>query len=205
MTNGNLQEPNTPGQNNPIKWIALGCGGCLGLIVLFSVVAGIFISRTMRFALDPEDVETQGQDLFTYTLPGGSKGILSMDLFGLQITQVASLETPPAAVLTVGKVPAYLESGADAETFTETLQEQVTLEGTYQLLEQRTEERTLCAQTVNLLVQEGRFQDDQISSEAASYFALVEYDNQTRFAWILAQGETPLQTADQVFDSLACQ
>jgi hypothetical protein len=58
---------------------------------------------------------------------------------------------------------------------------------------------------VNLLVQEGRFQDEQIRSDAASYFTLVEYDNQTRFAWILAQGENPLQTADQVFDSLECQ
>ena len=65
----------------------------------------------MRFALEPGDVEDQGQELFVYTLPGGSKGILSMDLFGLQITQVASPESPPAAVLTVGKVPAYLEQG----------------------------------------------------------------------------------------------
>ena len=180
-------------------------GGCLGLIVLFSIVAGIFISRTMRFALEPGDVEDQGQELFVYTLPGGSKGILSMDLFGLQITQVASPESPPAAVLTVGKVPAYLEQGAEAETFAEALQEQITLEGTYQLLEQRVEERTLCAQSVNLLVQEGRFQDEQTSSDAASYFTLVEYNNQTRFAWILAQGENPVQTADQVFDSLECQ
>jgi len=205
MTNGDLQDLNTSRQNSPVKWIALGCGGCLGLIVLFSIVAGIFISRTMRFALEPGDVEDQGQELFVYTLPGGSKGILSMDLFGLQITQVASPESPPAAVLTVGKVPAYLEQGAEAETFAEALQEQITLEGTYQLLEKRVEERTLCAQSVNLLVQEGRFQDEQTSSDAASYFTLVEYNNQTRFAWILAQGENPVQTADQVFDSLECQ
>ena len=54
-------------------------------------------------------------------------------------------------------------------------------------------------------MQEGRFQDEQTSSDAASYFTLVEYNNQTRFAWILAQGENPVQTADQVFDSLECQ
>jgi hypothetical protein len=205
MTDGNLQDSTPPQQNNNLKWIALGCGGCLGLMVLFAVVAGIVISRTMQFAIGPEKAEEQGQELFTYTLPGGSKGIVSMDLFGLQITQVASPESPPAAVLTVGKVPAYLDQGTTQETFAETLQEQVTLEGTYQLLEQRTEERTLCDQSVNLLVQEGRFQDEQIRSDAASYFTLVEYDNQTRFAWILAQGENPLQTADQVFDSLECQ
>jgi len=205
MTNGNPQDPNQPRSNNTIKWVALGCAGCLGLVVLFAVVVGIFISRTMQFAIGPENVEEQGQELFTYSLPGGNKGILSMNLFGLQITQVASPDSPPSAVLTMGKVPGYLEPGANEQAFAETLQERVTLEGTYQLLEQRTEERTLCDQSINLLVQEGRFQDEEIRSDAASYFALVEYNNKIRFAWILAQGDAPLQTADQVFDSLECQ
>ncbi len=205
MTDGNRQDPNQPQRNNTAKWIVLGCGGCLGLVVLFAVILGVFISRTMQFAIGPEDVEAESQDLFTYTLPGGSKGILSMDFFGFQITQVASPDSPPAAVLTVGKMPGYLEDETTQETFAETLQERVTLEGTYQLLEQRTEERTLCDQSINLLVQEGRYQDDQTNSDAASYFAVVDYNNQTRFAWILVQGENPLQIADQVFDSLECR
>ena len=205
MTDGNLQDPN-PGQNqNTLKWIALGCGGCLGLIVLFAIVAGIFASRVLQFAVGPENVEEQGKELFTYALPGGSKGIVSLDLFGLQITQVATPGSPPAAVLTLGKVPAYLQEGANETTFAETLQEQVTLEGTYNLLEQRTEARTLCGQPINLLVQEGQFEDEEVRSDAASYFAVVDYDGQTRFAWILAQGDSPLQTADQVFASLDCQ
>jgi hypothetical protein len=205
MTPGDLNNSPAPSRNNTAKWVALGCGGCLGLTVLFAVLLGVFISRTMRFALEPEAIEAQSQDLFTYSLPGGSKGILSLELFGLQISQVATLESPPSALLTVGKVPAYLEPEADQEAFADALLNQVTLEGTYQLLEQRTEDRTLCDQPVKLLVQEGRYQNDQTRTDAASYFTVVDYNNQTRFAWILAQGATPLQTADQVFDSLQCQ
>ena len=205
MTDGNRQDPNQPQSTNTAKWVALGCGGCLGLIVLFAVVVGIFASRVLQFAIGPDNVEEQGQELFTYSLPGGSEGIVSIDLFGLQITQVATPDNPASAVLTIGKVPAYLEEGASEEAFADTLQEQVTLEGTYNLLEQRTEARTLCGQPINLLVQEGRFEDEAVRSEAASYFAVVDHNNQTRFAWILAQGDQPLQIADQVFDSLECQ
>ncbi len=205
MTNGEHHDPNPTGRQPSVKWFALGCGGCLGLTVLVVVLLGIFVSRTTRFALEPEAVETEGQTLFTYTLPGEGKGILSMELFGLQITQVATSDSPPSAILTVGKVPGYLEPGVNQDSFADTLQERITVEGTYQLQEQRTEERSLCGQSVNLLIQEGQYQDGQTRSDAASYFTVVDYNDQTRFAWILTQGETPLQTADQVFASLKCQ
>lgn len=205
MANGEVNSPPPTRNMNAAKWIALGCGGCLGLSVLFAVLLGVFISRTMRFAIESEDVDLQGQELFTYSLPGGSKGVLSIEVFGLQITQFANLDQPPSALLTVGKFPAYLEAGADQETFADTLQEQIAVEGNYELVEQRTEERTLCGEPVNLLVQEGRYQNGETTTDAASYFTLVDYNDQLRFAWILTQGDAPLESADQVFNSLQCQ
>jgi len=66
------------------------------------------------------------------------------------------------------------------------------------------EERTLCGQPVAVVAQTGRFEQAQSTHDATSLLAFVEHNDQAQFAWILAQGEAPEATADQVFNSLDC-
>jgi hypothetical protein len=200
-----FSDPSSPPQaSSPFKWIALGCGGCLGLTILLAGAIALLISRTMRFAIGPEGV-TADQAPFTYTLPGESQGVLDMSMFGMQITQITSTDTPPSVLLTMGKLPSYLKNQRDQETFIESFQEGMVGDGGYQLTEQRTEERTLCGQPVAVLIQVGQYQLDQTTYPATSLLATVDYNSTTRFAWILAHGDTAGANVDQVFSSLNCQ
>ena len=206
MTDPSQLPPNSSGGGSPAKWmIALGCTGCLVLPLVLMAVLTLFVSRTTRFGVGPENVQADGNAVFTYTLPQESKGIFDMALFGMQVTQVAGPGSPPSVLLTMGKLPNYVQSPDDQKSLVESFRDNMTIEGSYQLNDQRTEERTLCGQPVSVLIQSGSFQDDQTTYQAASFLTLVEYNGTTRFAWILAHGDTAEQNADQVFSSLDCQ
>lgn len=197
--------PPTPARgDNTVKWVLAGCGGCLGLMVLAGLALAIFINRTLRFAVGPDQKPADGQALFTYAIPGESQGIFDLGLFGMQVTQVASTDSPPSVLLTMGQLPRYLQSGEAQRTFIEQFQENVEVEGTYQFSEQRVEERTLCDQPVSVVMQVGQFEEGSATYRAASLLTFVEYNNTTRFVWVLTHGDQPEATADQVFASLDC-
>jgi hypothetical protein len=192
-------------QNNTVKWVALGCGGCLGITVLAGVALTILLSRMVRFAAGPAQPTADRQELFVYALPGEGQNIFAMDLLGLEMSQVASIDSPPSVLLTMGKLPRYLQDQAARDRFIGQFQERVTVEGTYQMGEQRVEDRTLCGQPVSVLLQSGRFEQGTNAYDAVSLVAFVDYDDTVRFVWLLTHGDTPDATADQVFDSLDCR
>jgi hypothetical protein len=204
MTNSDLTPP-PPNRPSTAKWMAIGCGGCLGLSLLFFFGIGLLITRTVRLAVGPNQVEIDEQALFTYAMPQESRGIFDLNMLGIQVIQVATTDSPPTVLLTMGQLPRYLQDRQAQETFVESLQERIAVEGNYQLAAERVEERQLCDQPVAVTMQAGQFDDGQTIREAASMLAFVEYDNGARFAWILAHGDTPQATADQVFASLDCR
>jgi hypothetical protein len=165
-----------------------------------------FINRTLRFTVGPtSEGEGDSQELFTYTLPGESQNIFNMGLFGMQIVQVASTEGDESVLITMGQMPRYIQGREAQKTFIEQFQDSTTLEGNYQLTEQRVEERTLCDQSISVLLQSGQFKDGATVYDAASRLAVVNYNNNARFAWVLAHGDQPETTADQVFATLDCR
>jgi len=207
MSDPNLVPPDSTSSNSGCtKWmIALGCTGCLVLPLLLMAALALLVSRTTQFGVGPENVQADGDALFTYALPGESQGIFNMKLFGMQVTQIASTDSPPSVLLTMGKLPGYLQNSSDQKTLVESFQDDMAVRGNYQLTAERIEERTLCGQPVSVSIQSGSFQDGETTHSATSFLTLVDYNNTTRFAWILAHGDTAEQKADQVFESLDCQ
>ncbi|MEP0946304.1 hypothetical protein NC992_05420 [Leptolyngbya subtilissima DQ-A4] len=198
--------PPTPsGGSNTAKWVALGCGGCLGVTVLAGLTLAFFINRTMRFTVGPDQGSVDSQELFTYTIPGETQTILNMGMFGMQMIQVANTDSPPSILLTMGQLPSYLKGNDAQQSFVEEFQNSITTEGNYQLTEQRVEERTLCDQPVSVVIQTGSFEDGTTTYNAASLLTLVEHNNDARFVWVLAHGDAPQTTADQVFATLDCR
>ncbi len=205
MTLSDPTPPAATGGGNTAKWVALGCGGCFSLTLLIGLGLALVVNRTLRFAVGPNQGEGGSQELFTYTLPGESKSIFNLGLFGMQVIQVASADTPPSVLLTMGQLPAYIQGREAQKTFVEEFQNSVTVEGDYRLTEQRVEERTLCEQSVAVLVQSGQFEDGPTTYDAASLLTVVEYNNNARFVWVLTQGDRPEAIADQVFATLDCR
>ncbi|WP_156119886.1 hypothetical protein [Leptolyngbya sp. KIOST-1] len=205
MTNPDLPPGPPPSGGGTVKWLLAGCGGCLGLTVLAGLALAFFLDRTLRFAVGPDQGSAPTEALFTYAIPGESQTIFSMGLLGLQVSQVASTDSPPSVLLTMGQLPSYLRDQEAQQAFVDQFQTSTELEGNYQLSEQRIESRTLCDQPVSVVMQSGRFGDGDTSYEAASLLTFVEYNNDARFVWVLAHGDTPQATAEQVFTSLDCR
>ncbi|MGB3312256.1 MAG: hypothetical protein WBG32_22300 [Nodosilinea sp.] len=205
MSQADFTPPPPPKSGSTVKWVAAGCGGCLGLTVLAGLALAFFINRTLRFAVGPDQSPGETEELFTYAIPGESQSIFNMGMFGLQIIQVASTDSPPSVLLTMGQLPSYLQGREAQQTFAEQFQDSVSTQGNYQLGEQRLEDRTLCGQPVSVVMQSGSFIDGNTTYEAASLLTFVEYNNDDRFVWVLAHGDTPQATADQVFATIDCR
>lgn len=205
MTQADPVPPTSSGRSNTAKWVALGCGGCLGVTVLAGLALAFFINRALRFTIGPDQDSAASQELFTYTIPGESQTILNMSMFGMQMVQVASTDSPPSVLLTMGQLPRYLQGNDAQQTFVEQFQDSITTQGSYQLTEQRVEERTLCNQPVSVVIQTGSFEDGGTTYNAASLLTFVEHNNDARFVWVLAHGDVPQTTADQVFATLDCR
>ncbi|MEB3291227.1 MAG: hypothetical protein VKI82_15020 [Leptolyngbya sp.] len=188
----------------PWKWIAAGCGGCLTITIAALVTLVVLMGRAMQFAFGPDGVNTD-ETPFTYTLPGESEGVLDMTMFGMRIVQITSTNQPPSAMLTMGRLPGYLQSSADQASFIESFQEGMIGDENYQLSPPRTEERTLCGQTVPVVVQTGQLHQDETTYAATSLMAAVDHNDRTQFVWILAHGDQAEATLSQVFDSLDCR
>ncbi|MFQ4135108.1 hypothetical protein PGN35_002205 [Nodosilinea sp. PGN35] len=205
MTQADPVPPTPSSGGNSTRWVLLGCGGCLGVTVLAGLGLALLIGRTMRFAVGPDQGSADSAELFTYTIPGESQTIFNMGLLGMQMIQVANTDSPPSVLLTMGQLPRYLQGNDAQQTFVEQFQDSITTEGSYQLTEQRVEERTLCNQPVSVVIQAGRFEDGGTIYNAASLLTFVEYNNDARFVWVLAHGDAPETTADQVFATLDCR
>ena len=200
----NSGSPSNSDNSVPWGWLAVGCGGCLVLTTAAVVTLVVLIGRTMQFAIGPDGVKPDRAP-FAYTIPGDSEGVLDMTMFGMQVVQITSTDTPPSVLLTMGRLPGYLESSLDQTFFIESFQESMIEDQNYQFADQRTEERPLCDQTVSVVVQSGRLQEDQTTHNVASLVATVDHNRRTQFVWILAHGDSAVANADQVFSSLECQ
>lgn len=197
-------QPHQPKREGPWKWVAIGCGGCLGLSVLFTAAIAYFASWAVNFSMDPQAVEGKAQALFDYELPGESQGLMNMNIMGIEIIQVADTQEPPGVLLTMGQLPNYLQ-GEDTQTsFIESFQQEMAQDGGYRLQTERTETLPLCGQSVPVRIAEGTFEAGQ-TTQAVSYLAVVEHEGSDRFVWVVANGETAAPTAKSIFDSLVCK
>lgn len=202
-SSGSLSDADEIDRSVPWKWIGLGCGGCLALSVAALVALVLVIGRTLQFAFGPEEVNLD-QAPFTYAIPGESEGVLTLKMFGLEVIQISSTDTPPSVLLTMGRLPSYLYA-EDQNATLDSFQEGMIADENYQFSPPRLEERPLCGTAVPVVIQTGQYQVEQSTYPATSLLAVVDYNNRAQFVWVLAHGDQATAQADQVFSSLQCQ
>ncbi|MBD0336683.1 MAG: hypothetical protein ICV62_14435 [Cyanobacteria bacterium Co-bin13] len=198
-------QPSAAKGNSTWKWVAIGCGGCLGLSVLSVIALTVLFNRALNFSIDPENVEQQAQGVFDYEIPGESRGLLNMNIMGVEVAQIADTQEPPSVLLTVGRLPSYLQDEPSQTSMLDSFQESMAQDGEYTMQTQRTENLPLCGQTVPVRIEEGTFQSSGQVLDAVSYLAVVDHAGTNRFAWILTNGEQADANAKSVFDSLVCK
>src|SRR6185295_9928328 len=66
-----------------LKWVLLGCGGLLLLVVAFFGISGYLVYRS--FNTDPTKVEATAQEILVFEKPAGYKGAFSMSVMGVKM------------------------------------------------------------------------------------------------------------------------
>jgi hypothetical protein len=66
-----------------LKWILLGCGGLILLVVAFFGISGYLVYRS--FNTDPAKVESAAQEILVFEKPAGYKGAFSMSMMGVKM------------------------------------------------------------------------------------------------------------------------
>lgn len=191
------------------KWLAIGCGGAALLLIGLIGVGGFFAARNMGISTDSAEIEGKAKALFDYSIPGGSQGTITMNVFGIEMIQVTSLETPPNITLMLGTMPAQFQTDAARSEFMKGFQDSFASSSNpgVTLTSQRTEPRTLCEQPVTLVIQEGESltPGESVALPAVSYATTVDHNNKVLFTWIMATGDRAAEDAEAVFNSLKCQ
>lgn len=198
-------DSSVPKSNHVWKWVAIGCGGAFFLFVLLIAGSMFFAFRQLNFSMDPEAVEEKARTVFDYEIPGGSQGLLTMNMFGMEIIQVTDANQPPNVMLMVGTLPPAFQTEQTQEQFLEGFQESVSDQQQFETQEQRVEERQLCGEAVSVLIQEGSAATGQSAEPATTYSTVVTYEGTSRFAWLQASGENATALVEQVFTSLECR
>jgi hypothetical protein len=204
-----MTTPETPqkrGSNKIWLWVGLGCGGTLLLAGLLLAGVLFYAWRTFNFSMSPQKAEETARSIMNYEIPGGSVGIMSMDFQGVQFAGVLSAENPEAVILVVGKVSPSAQ-GAGEEDFQQAFEEgldsqrpEINVQST------RTEERSLCNETVTLAISEGEQETfGQPNQPATVYQTTVNYNDFLYFVSLTTTGTDAESVAEQVFESLDCQ
>lgn len=196
------------------KWVGLGCGGALLLAIAAIGGFAYFVARNLGISANPQKVEESARQLFDYNIPGGSTGLFKMNMMGIEFALIADTNAQPEVLVSMGSIPPEIseEDPQVGESLLEELKEPLEqsinnkTSQTFKFTEEKTEEKSLCEQTVSVTVREGTMSDsDSEGVPAINYLAVVNYNNSERFVSLITTGTQAKETAQTVFDSLKCK
>ncbi|MGK7872050.1 MAG: hypothetical protein AB4426_01660 [Xenococcaceae cyanobacterium] len=201
----NSEQPQAKKSGSLLKWIGIGCGGALLTFVLITVGLFYFVKENLDISTNPQEVEQKAKSIFDYNIPGGARGLLTMNVFGMELVQVIDTNQPPEVLLTVGLISQQFQE--DPEQFQKSFSENMEQQFKFTSTSKSRSEKELCGQIVSVFIQEGEMTSPKSpdASPAISYTALVNYDNSGRLVWLLTSGTSASQKATAVFNSLQCK
>ncbi len=187
--------------------------------VLLTTIGAISVGwKFIGNAFTPERAETMANHILDYSIPGGSKGVFSIQLSGAKVAFVSSTDSPPSTQLLVAKIP------VNQATDTEWIEEIVTnsfLEDAemnmkttisnsdrrFQVTNSQIEEKILCNVKVPIVIQSGLLTQANKSKPqtAVRYQMQVTQRNDEWIITLLTSGQNAAQTADTIFQTLQCK
>jgi hypothetical protein len=200
------ETPQPPKSGNVWKWIGIGCGGALLLFILLGAGLAFFVQRSLNLSFGTEQAEQAAQDIMEYEIPGGSVGLMAMNIGGVQFAGVMSAQDPHPIILVMGKIGTQLQG--DPAEFQKAMQDSIEQQqgSNFKTESATTESKELCGQTVDVLVSQGKqTTSGQADQTAISYQATVTYLENLYFVSLTTTGNNAADLAEQVFNSLQCK
>lgn len=187
------------------KWVGLGCGGML--LVCIGLGVGFIYLAQRYFSVDSQKAEETAQSIMDYKIPGGSRGLMEMNIAGMKFVGVTSASNPDEIMLMIGQMPDGLSTDTAQfnKSFEESFKQQTGQQ--FQSSKERQEAKTLCGQTVNVTIAEGEIMSWRQGSNvpAVSYQALVNHKDRLLLVQLTTSGTEAQSNAVEVFNSLKCK
>jgi hypothetical protein len=87
-----------------LKWILIGCGSLLVLVLIIIGIGAYFASRV--FTLNPVKVETVAQEILSFDKPQGFQGAFSMSIAGMRmVTLIGTEGTDLGSTIVLASLP----------------------------------------------------------------------------------------------------
>jgi len=106
MNHPELSQRQPPQGGGAVKWVLLGCGGLVLIVIAFVAASGFLVYRS--FDTNPAKVDAAAREILTFEKPAGLKGVGSMSMMGFK-TATFGPEDPKqdgATMLMVASFPA---------------------------------------------------------------------------------------------------
>lgn len=178
----------------------------LGAIALIGIGLTGLAMKFLSNAATPQRAEAIARNIMTYSLPGGSQGLLGLNIAGAKVALIASEGNEPDIQLLVARIPVDQETrkrqiervldaialGADEEEF--------------KVKKTRQENRDLCGESTSVTIKDGQLKiAGSPVSPAVTYRATVTLSDSRYVVNLLTSGQNAEQKAAEVFNSLQCQ
>lgn len=191
--------------------------GAIGLVIVALIGLGM---KAIRNAVDPERVEAIAKSMMDYEIPGGSYGVVGINIGGLKIARVQSSpantgltkagqpssNTPPAVDLLIAEAPVGTQSSeSNPEQSVPALSFEPDSE--FKATTSHLENRPFCGMDVSVKIQEGILTSttQQFSVSAIRYEARTVFNNSQHLVMLTTTGNNAEHKADVIFDSLRCK
>lgn len=176
-----------------------------GAIALTAIALGNLWIQAQTEAADPIRAELIAHSLIDYKIPGGSQGVVGVNIGATKFAIVQSLSDPPDVLLLVNKYPttSSTTNRAAVLSFDVALEDRVN--GEFMPSESRTETKEFCGKMVPVRVEQGKQTfNSNLSMPAVLYVASVVQDKTERTVLLLTLGKDAEAKAATVFNSLQC-
>jgi hypothetical protein len=188
---GNPSPPQKSG--GVLKWILLGCGGIILLIVAFFAISGYLLYRSMN--TDPVKVEEASQEILKYEKPEGYKGVFSMSMMGVKMAMLSSGD-PKSADAAMIVLATYQGGKMNQEQFQNQLKESLEKQGHSQQVSEQRPAETFKVKGKEVPAQVAVVQKQQTNAKAMQYtLALDGPSGATAMVMIVG----PEKTVDHAF------
>ncbi|HLO89498.1 MAG TPA: hypothetical protein VK203_31435 [Nostocaceae cyanobacterium] len=201
----NSQSPQTKKSGNVWKWVGIGCGGALVIGIGLLAALVYTVQKTLNLSLDPQKAEEIAKSIVDYEIPGGSRGLVALDIQGMKIAGVASASDAQAVMLMVLQAPnqGNLSSEELQESIEQSRKNQNT--GQFESKSKRQEKKQLCGQNTSITISEGELTNTLTRIPAITYEANINHEGKVLYIYLQTSGEKAQDDANQVFNSLKCK
>lgn len=217
--NNQLSTTNNSQPNYRVSvWEGLAiAAGAIGLVIVALIGLGM---KAIRNAVDPQRVEAIAKSMMDYQIPGGSYGVVGINVGGLKVARVQSsptnqgltqagqpsINTPPPVDLLIAEAPVGTQSSeSNPEQSVPALSFEPDSE--FKATTSHLENRPFCGMDVSVKIQEGILTSttQQYSVSAIRYEARTVSNNSQHLVMLTTTGNKAEQNADVIFDSLRCK